>query len=77
MRGAGEALQPTLITLLGVCVARLIWIFDVLPFFPEIRTLALCYPVTWFITMTAFLIYYYRMRWLKRCTRGMIPEKST
>ncbi len=76
VRGAGEALQPTLITLLGVCVARLIWIFVVLPFFPEIRTLALCYPVTWLITMTAFLIYYYRMRWLKRCTRGIPAEES-
>lgn len=74
VRGAGEALQPTLITLIGVCVARLLWIFVVLPFFPEIRTLALCYPVTWFITMIAFLIYYYRMRWMKRCIRGADTE---
>ncbi|MBQ7982913.1 MAG: MATE family efflux transporter, partial [Clostridia bacterium] len=66
VRGCGDALRPMLMTLFGVCVLRLIWIFTVVPQSPNIRTLILSYPITWTVTSIAFFIYYLHGGWLKR-----------
>ncbi len=65
-RGVGEALQPMIITIFGVCVLRLIWIWGVLPLHRTPAMVAASYPVTWGITAVVFLIYHLRMNWLKR-----------
>ncbi len=69
VRGCGDAVRPMLMTLFGVCVLRLIWIFAVVPLSPNIRTLILSYPITWIVTSIAFLIYYLHGGWLKRRMR--------
>lgn len=66
VRGCGDALRPMLMTLFGVCVLRLVWIFTVVPQSPNIRTLILSYPITWTVTSIAFFIYYLHGGWLKR-----------
>lgn len=66
IRGVGEALQPMIITIFGVCVLRLIWIWAVVPQFKTPGMVAASYPVTWGITAVIFIIYYLRMNWLKR-----------
>ena len=66
IRGTGEALIPTVITLVGVCGLRLLWVFAVVPFWHEPQALAACYPVTWGVTAVIFIIYYWRKRWLRR-----------
>ena len=62
-------------TLCGVCILRIIWIFAVVPLSPNIRTLILSYPITWTVTSLAFFLYYLHGGWLKRRMRvnGMIP----
>ena len=65
-RGVGEALPPMIITIFGVCVLRLIWIWAVLPFHRTPAMVAASYPVTWGITAAVFIVYYLRMNWLKR-----------
>ena len=47
MRGVGNAVKPTIITLFGACVLRLILLFTMT--FPHLSnlTIALCYPITW------------------------------
>ena len=64
MRGVGNAVKPTLITLFGVCVLRLILLFTMT--FPHLSnlTIALCYPITWTVCSTMFLLYYKFGRWL-------------
>lgn len=69
IRGAGEALQPMLITCFGTCGLRIVWIALLVPFFHTMEMVALNYPVTWFITALVFVIYYARMNWLERCKR--------
>ncbi len=66
VRGVGEAIQPMVITIFGVCVLRLIWIWGVLPFHRSPAMVAASYPVTWGITAVVFIVYYLRKNWLKR-----------
>ena len=65
-RGVGEALQPMVITIFGVCVLRLLWIWCVLPLHHTPAMVAASYPVTWGITGVVFIIYHLRMNWLRR-----------
>ena len=69
VRGCGDAVRPMLMTMFGVCVLRMVWIFAVVPISPNIRTLILSYPITWTVTSIAFLIYYLHGGWLKRRMR--------
>ena len=66
VRGVGEALPPMIITVFGVCVLRLVWIWGVLPLHRTPEMVAASYPVTWGITAVVFIIYYLRKNWLKR-----------
>ena len=49
---------PVVITLLGVCVLRIIWLAGVLKLSPTIHAIILSYPVTWVATALAFIGYY-------------------
>lgn len=67
LRGAGDSLLPTIMTLTGVCLLRVFWVVAIVPAHHELTTLLLSYPITWTITSAMFLIYYLRGKWLKRC----------
>ena len=67
MRGAGDSLVPTLMTLVGVCLMRVFWVCVIVPRFHELRVLLLSYPLTWTITSCLFILYYLRGKWLDRC----------
>lgn len=58
LRGMGDVMIPTLITLLGVCVLRLIWIAVVLQISPTVNAIIYSYPATWIATAVLFIIYY-------------------
>lgn len=67
LRGAGDAVAPTIICLLGVCVLRIVWIWAVVPHYHTILGVSLSYPITWFVTALVFVIYYSKSNWLARC----------
>lgn len=69
-RGCGDAVPPMLLTGIGICVLRVVWVLAVVPLRPEVETLAFSYPLTWAATSVLFIIYYLRGNWLKRC-RGV------
>lgn len=58
LRGVGDVIVPVIITLLGVCVLRIIWLAAVLKITPTIPAIIFSYPVTWCITALTFIIYY-------------------
>lgn len=72
IRGAGEALQPMLITTFGVCGLRFLWMLCVVPVFHTMEMVAMNYPVSWLITAVVFTVYYLRMNWLKRCIKAKV-----
>lgn len=69
IRGAGEALQPMLITCVGVCGLRIVWLLAVVPVWHTMEMVAMNYPVTWVITALFFTVYYLRGNWMDRCIR--------
>lgn len=65
IHGAGDTFRPMIITLLGVCVLRLAWLFIAVPLHRTMTTVLACYPVTWGATSVVFFIYYASNSWLK------------
>jgi putative MATE family efflux protein len=69
MRGAGDTLVPTLMTLVGVCLIRVFWVTMIVPAHHELRVLLLSYPLTWSVTSVLFILYYRKGKWLDRCIK--------
>lgn len=47
LRGLGHSLTPMIVTMLGACVFRIVWVFWVFPHFRTMENLLLSYPVSW------------------------------
>lgn len=60
LRGIGYSVGPMIISLLGACGLRLVWIATIfqIPRFHNISTVYLSYPITWTITLLAQLLLY-------------------
>ena len=56
IRGFGSSLPPSIITLIGACGVRIVWIYTVFKMNPNLTTLYLVHPITWVITITALSI---------------------
>ncbi len=59
MRGLGHSLTPAIITFLGSCVLRLIWIATACRMVHEFWMLMIIYPISWVVTGIAMMIAYY------------------
>lgn len=66
LRGTGDALLPSILTLSGVCALRIIWLLGVVPFNRTLNMVLFCYPLTWTVTSVLFIVYYLKGGWLKR-----------
>jgi len=64
MRGVGDTLIPMLMTGLGICVLRIIWVCFIVPMNNTLTMVAVSYPVTWAITSAFFILYYLSGRWM-------------
>ena len=70
LRGRGNVIVPVIITLIGVCLLRIIWLASVMKISPTIHAIIFSYPVTWTITALAFIGYYL---WMDR-RRSQNPD---
>lgn len=66
LRGTGDCWIPMILTSLGVCVLRIVWICTAVPIHPAIETVVFCYPLTWTVTSILFLIYFHWFSKLKK-----------
>lgn len=64
IRGTGNALWPTIITLLTICLLRIGFLVTVTFPYTNHLTISLCYPVTWIVSSLAFFLYYQNGRWM-------------
>ena len=64
MRGMGKSIEPTLITIFGTCVLRMVWVFAVLPHCNDFQHLVWVYPLSWTITGVLMGILYW-FNWRK------------
>ncbi len=58
LRGIGDCWIPMIMTALGVCLLRVVWIVVAVPLYPDIKTICFSYPLTWTVTSVLFLIYF-------------------
>lgn len=56
IRGFGSSLPPSIISLLGACGIRIVWVFTIFRMFPTMTVLYLVHPITWVITNIALII---------------------
>ena len=49
LRGIGRSILPLVVSLLGACVYRIIWIWTVFPRYRSLGSLLVTYPVSWFL----------------------------
>lgn len=58
MRGLGKSIIPMIVTMIGVCGLRVLWVFTVFPHFRSLLMLYISYPVSWLITGIVLVIMY-------------------
>lgn len=56
LRGMGYSIMPTIVSLMGACVFRVIWIFTVFRVSMSLETLYMSYPISWILTFGAHMI---------------------
>lgn len=65
LRGTGDCWIPMLLTCMGVCILRVVWIWTVVPLHRTIETVIFSYPMTWVTTSVLFFIYFFFFSRLK------------
>lgn len=79
LRGLGYSIMPMIVSLLGACGLRILWIATVfrIPEFHTTQTVYLSYPMSWAITLTVHIICYVVVwRRLKRRENEYFPDKN-
>ncbi len=72
IRGLGYSVTPTIVSLIGACGLRIVWIYTIFNLVDRsLFTLYLSYPVTWIITFAAHLICFvvFFRRWKQKDAR--------
>ncbi|MCI8740110.1 MAG: MATE family efflux transporter [Oscillibacter sp.] len=77
IRGMGYAVTPMLVTLIGACGLRLLWIAVLfqIPEYHTIHTVYISYPVSWTVTFLAQLVCY-SLGMRRLCRRMGEPQKT-
>lgn len=62
IRGMGKSVEPMIVSLIGACGIRVLWVFFVLPLDRTLINLYWSYPVSWGITFFAQFIMYFILK---------------
>lgn len=68
MRGYGYSMSPAIVTLIGVCGVRIVWVYTFFKLYPTWFNLMLVYPVSWAITAAMMAFVY------KRTLKKVLPK---
>jgi putative MATE family efflux protein len=58
LRGTGETFKPMLLTLLGTCLPRILWVLLTAPRNPTMIFILGSYPISWTLTAILLMAYY-------------------
>ena len=58
LRGIGHSFMPMLVSVVGVCGLRIVWVFTLFRAVPTLGILYLSFPVSWAVTALVHLIFY-------------------
>lgn len=62
LRGVGYSVTPMIVSLTGVCMFRVIWIYTIFRAYPTRLILYISYPISWVLTLSLHLITYLVIR---------------
>ena len=62
LRGMGSSVTPMIVSVLGACLFRVLWIALAFPLNPTLNMLYISYPISWIITFSVHLICYFRLK---------------
>lgn len=74
MRGYGHSMAPAVMSLIGVCAIRIIWVFTVFGYFHTYEILLAVYPISWAVTVIALSIGYIYLK--KTALRSFFANSS-
>ncbi len=70
LRGLGKSMTSTVISLIGACLLRVVWLWTVFPKSQTLETIFVSYPITWIVTnIAAFIVIQVSLRKILRAKR--------
>ena len=73
LRGLGSTILPMIVSLLGACAFRILWVMTVFAAAPSMTCLMLSYPVSWLLTFSV-LVVIFLVLW-RRLRRQYTPQE--
>ena len=73
LRGIGYSLLPMIVSLLGACVFRIVWIYTIFQKYRTMQCLLLSWPVSWVITTIAMAFFFFHL--YKKVCKNYTPEE--
>lgn len=61
LRGLGRSLEPAIITFVGICGTRILWVYSVFLMSHNFLTLMAIYPLSWIIAAIILIVVYIRI----------------
>ncbi len=66
LRGAGKTRIPMIVMLSSWCLLRITYISIIVRVIPVVNVIFWAYPLTWTVSVIAFLIYYFKADWIRQ-----------
>lgn len=66
VRGAGKTMITMIISILSLCVVRVVWITLILKFNPTIEGVFYGYPISWFVGALLVIFYAWKGNWIQK-----------
>lgn len=77
LQGMGRSTAPMIISVAGVCLLRIVWLYTVFPLAPTLPCLYISYPVSWGITwLVEFILFLFVLRKFTRVTAAEEAEAA-
>ena len=71
MRGLGKSILPMIVSLMGSCVFRIVWIYTVFEAYRSLSVLYLSYPLSWIVTASVhFMFCFLSLRQYRRAEQS-------
>lgn len=58
LRGIGHSLLPTVVSLIGACAFRIVWIFTIFKIYNDYSNLIISYPISWILTSLTHFVFF-------------------
>ena len=67
IRGMGSSVMPMIVTLIGACGFRVVWIYTIFATHHDLRVLYISYPISWILTSLTHIICYFIVKRRRLC----------